>query len=462
MMVAVILANMVAQGLQPSLYDSIIQVKKLPYLPELGWGHISKYNIFVEDIMVRKLQFLSSRCSYRDLRRVLQSCSVRTLPLVESQESMILLGSIDRAELQALSDWWTSPERRVLSQREGSLGDQGPKVSWESFAFVDEELGDENGEKHAPVMDERNGPLSTAKPQELSTNCTPSDKRPLQAVRRTLQGLFCHSPDRQTDGHPQEPPPPPLTDTMTPEEIKAWEEAELDKPINFEHIRIDTSPFQLVERTSLHKTHTLFSLLGLSHAYVTSIGKLVGVVALKEIQKAIEGSTRSGVRLRPPLASFRVGSRHGGDKTTLPPPSPTKPDTAGKSTSAAPEERERRGGGGGGGRKVEEGEFPFWGGGEEEMEEEEEEEEKEEKEERRRAIQETDISSSSYSSTDSNNNGDARSHSLSLSLSRSTPPPAPPNPPPPAPSLSLSLSERRVEGGVQRREGESESEEEQL
>lgn len=40
MMVAVILANMVAQGLQPSLYDSIIQVKKLPYLPELGIGHI--------------------------------------------------------------------------------------------------------------------------------------------------------------------------------------------------------------------------------------------------------------------------------------------------------------------------------------------------------------------------------------------------------------------------------------
>lgn len=40
MMVAVILANMVAQSLQPSLYDSIIQVKKLPYLPDLGWNHI--------------------------------------------------------------------------------------------------------------------------------------------------------------------------------------------------------------------------------------------------------------------------------------------------------------------------------------------------------------------------------------------------------------------------------------
>lgn len=31
------------------------------------------------------------------------------------------------------------------------------------------------------------------------------------------------------------------------------------------------------------QTHTLFSLLGLSHAYVTNTGKLVGVVALKEV-----------------------------------------------------------------------------------------------------------------------------------------------------------------------------------
>lgn len=36
-------------------------------------------------------------------------------------------------------------------------------------------------------------------------------------------------------------------------QIKAWEEAELDKPIDMEQIRVDPSPFQLVEKTSLHK-----------------------------------------------------------------------------------------------------------------------------------------------------------------------------------------------------------------
>ncbi|XP_015226201.1 PREDICTED: chloride channel protein 1 isoform X2 [Cyprinodon variegatus] len=307
MMVAVILANMVAQGLQPSLYDSIIQVKKLPYLPELALGHISKYNIFVEDIMVRKVKFLSSQSTFRELNHLLESTALKTIPLVDSKESMILLGSIERTELQAVLDWWLSPERRVFERGPSSPG-QGSKLSWESFTFVDEEGEESNDKTVSPVQEGCNGPIPSPSSNEPSTNHTGSDKRKLSSVRRTLQRLFSSS-SSSDQPETQKDMPPPLTDTMSPEEIKAWEEEELDKPVDMEQIRIDPSPFQLVERTSLHKTHTLFSLLGLSHAYVTSIGKLVGVVALKELQKAIEGSTRSGVRLRPPLASFRDASR---------------------------------------------------------------------------------------------------------------------------------------------------------
>uniref|UniRef100_A0A8C1TUS0 Chloride channel, voltage-sensitive 1b n=1 Tax=Cyprinus carpio TaxID=7962 RepID=A0A8C1TUS0_CYPCA len=294
MMVAVILANMVAQGLQPSLYDSIIQVKKLPYLPELGIGHISKYNIFVEDIMVKKIKFLSPQSTYRELNDLLESTSLKTIPLVDSKESMILLGSIERCELQAALDWCLSAERRVYNRGEG-VSSPGSQVNWESFAFVDEEVGEENGDEVRGVFSHTAFPRKTPKRTSLFSFCF--------AQRQILT--------------------PPVVDNMTPEEIKAWEEEELEKPIDIDQIRVDPSPFQLVERTSLHKTHTLFSLLGLSHAYVTSIGKLVGVVALKELQKAIEGSTRSGVRLRPPLASFRDARR----KAKKPSHSPSVPSS---------------------------------------------------------------------------------------------------------------------------------------
>ncbi|XP_010156535.1 PREDICTED: chloride channel protein 1, partial [Eurypyga helias] len=347
MMVAVILANMVAQSLQPSLYDSIIQVKKLPYLPDLGWNHISKYNIFVEDIMVQDVKFVSSNCKYRDLQTLLQSTTVKTLPLVDSPETMILLGSIERSELQALLQRHISPERRWLLNREKqqklseapydghSKGPWAtlPKLKRESFAYVDEdEDADEKGELPRPPSptpsypEEPNGPTSplkqmpeTLEPQQptgadfpeterRSFLCCSCIKGNFRRLRQLIQQLLCHyNRPLETECAIQEPIE--VIDTMRPEEIDAWEQEELDKNVCFDSCRIDPSPFQLVERTSLHKTHTLFSLLGLSHAYVTSMGKLRGVLALEELQKAIEGSTRSGVRLRPPLASFRDTNR---------------------------------------------------------------------------------------------------------------------------------------------------------
>lgn len=72
---------------------------------------------------------------------------------------------------------------------------------------------------------------------------------------------------------------------MSSEDQKLWEMEEMARPIDLHaaNVNIDPSPFQLVERTSLLKVHSLFSMVGINHAYVTKIGRLVGVVALKEV-----------------------------------------------------------------------------------------------------------------------------------------------------------------------------------
>uniref|UniRef100_A0A8C2DXC6 Chloride channel, voltage-sensitive 2a n=1 Tax=Cyprinus carpio TaxID=7962 RepID=A0A8C2DXC6_CYPCA len=229
-MIAVILANAVAQSLQPSLYDSIIRIQKLPYLPELGWGQ-EKYNIRVEDIMVRDVRYITLSSSYRDLQEALITGQLKTLALVESKESMILLGSMERSQLQSLLSQQLSRARRLEYLRERAQ---------------------DNGTHE------------------------------LLIVLPFLKNKKCIF------------------------QIAEWEEQQLDEAVNFNNCKIDPAPFQLVERTSLHKTHTIFSLLGLDHAYVTSTGRLVGVVSLKELRKAIEGSvTVTGVKVRPPLASFR-------------------------------------------------------------------------------------------------------------------------------------------------------------
>ncbi|XP_052432242.1 chloride channel protein 2-like isoform X2 [Carassius gibelio] len=315
-MIAVILANAVAQSLQPSIYDSIIRIKKLPYLPELGWGHHEKYNIRVEDIMVRDVRYITLNSTYRELHEILLIGNLKTVALVESAESMILLGSIERAQLQALLAQHLSRERRLEFIRDRTDAER------KRVSVISTPSSEEGGQK---VNHEVRFQISTE--ESSFTPTRPISPKPLKpALKRTstaeknieiptsphdsgigLKNLLCARP--QTDAMEEDPD---AEDDMTLGEIEEWEEQQLDEQVNFNSCKIDPAPFQLVERTSLHKTHTIFSLLGLDHAYVTSIGRLIGVVSLRELRKAIEGSmTVKGVKVRPPLASFRDSGTSG-------------------------------------------------------------------------------------------------------------------------------------------------------
>lgn len=50
----------------------------------LLFSHFRKYNIRVEDIMVRDVRYITLNCCYRDLHNVLLTGQLKTLALVES------------------------------------------------------------------------------------------------------------------------------------------------------------------------------------------------------------------------------------------------------------------------------------------------------------------------------------------------------------------------------------------
>lgn len=332
-MIAVILANAVAQSLQPSLYDSIIRIKKLPYLPELGWGRHQQYRVRVEDIMVRDVPYVALNCTYRDLRVALHRTKGRMLALVESSDSMILLGSIERTQIVTLLATQLSPGRRRQYLQERRVAQASPVSDQESppspetsvhFQVNTEESGFPvpRGDNHKPLK-----PALKRGPSNLGESPVGN----VEQAGIALRSLFCGSPPPEGSESKSEScekrklkrvrislaSDSDLEVEMSPEEILEWEEQQLDEPVNFSDCKIDPAPFQLVERTSLHKTHTIFSLLGVDHAYVTSIGRLIGIVTLKELRKAIEGSvTAQGVKVRPPLASFRDSATSSSDTET--------------------------------------------------------------------------------------------------------------------------------------------------
>ncbi|XP_039291627.1 chloride channel protein 2 isoform X2 [Nilaparvata lugens] len=367
-MMAVLISNAIAALLQPSLYDSIILIKKLPYLPDLLPSSSGMYNFYVEDFMVRDVKFIWQNMNYHDLKMVLrENRGLKVFPLVENPDNMVLLGSIRRLELirviekhvgrerrlQVVARWQKEAQERAkeeLERRRKEFEQRQRRPSrFEVTPAPDilkmkqlshNELATNNNSDIEPHYN----PVFGGQPKKsilkktnsfslrnfspvLTPNVTPyttvtgAESR----IRMAFEAIFHKSATLQ-DVHPdsesavdmspremshtiiQQPSLlRPLTPAspgpykkvqlprervidMSPEDQKQWEEEEMTQKVTFDQCHIDPAPFQLVERTSLLKVHSIFSLVGVNLAYVTAIGKLVGVVGLKELRKAIEDS----------------------------------------------------------------------------------------------------------------------------------------------------------------------------
>ncbi|EAT42523.1 AAEL005950-PA, partial [Aedes aegypti] len=361
-MIASLVSNAVAALLQPSMYDSIILIKKLPYLPDLLPSGSGMYNIYVEDFMVRDVKFIWKGISYQKLKEILKANKgLRSLPIVDSPESPVLLGSVQRYELIKMIDKHIGREKRLeVAAKWMKEAEEKAREEQERLRREAEELQKTRRPSRfevSPAPDilklrERanNEMLPPQAKKETSSGFSPVfGSQPKKSILKktnsfTLKGftpLSPHSPTHTpyttitggtesrirsafdiifrksatlqdvtpdpeigsigtpsisgTEGIPLTPGiskkvqlPRERVIDMSAEDQKAWELEEMAKPIDVENLHIDPAPFQLVERTSILKVHSLFSMVGINHAYVTNVGKLVGVVALKELRQAIE------------------------------------------------------------------------------------------------------------------------------------------------------------------------------
>ncbi|CAG9570316.1 unnamed protein product [Danaus chrysippus] len=367
-MAAVLSANATAALLQPSCFDSIILIKKLPYLPDLLSSASRMYDICVEDFMVRDVKYIWNRMTFQQLKDLLkENKSIKSFPLVSSPSSPVLLGSIHRWELVRLIEQRAGRARRLqvaaLWRREAEARRRPSRFEVTAASLTDTSkagLVPPPGQLFRPksILKKTNSFTLT---RGLSSPSTPTTPQPNvyttvtgaeTRIRAAFEAIFKRStllPDVEgglgDHGLPRSPSinkkvqlPRERVCDMSPEDQRAWEMMEMSREIDFDRMltiarhrdmtaeesdhededdslyvcHIDPAPFQLVERTSLLKVHSLFSTLGVSRAYVTAIGRLIGVVALKELRKAIE-DVNSGT-LTP--------SSHQSPVTSLPVPRP--------------------------------------------------------------------------------------------------------------------------------------------
>nr|XP_034992335.1 chloride channel protein 1-like [Zootoca vivipara] len=289
-LVAVLSANAISQQSQPSFFDGIISVKKLPFLPKLAVGKTGGHDIYAEDFMVTDLKYLSRESKYKDLRRLLRVSTLKQFPLVDSQESRVLLGSIRRKHLSKLLSAHLGPEKRfhyILSQ-------------WEEAAPNQKLL--ETEEPDSPKETE-NGPCDAQDSwvEEIMEGEEEEEKKPSKAVPRSTNSL---APQEEHGRHRHL--------------VEEWECRQLQETVCLVDVPINPAPYRLLEKETLYQCYDLFNLLGLHTAYVTNMGRLVGVVSLRELKAAVEGCVR-GTFASQPTCRQRQGLQRPDDQERKPP-----------------------------------------------------------------------------------------------------------------------------------------------
>ncbi|CAD6198344.1 unnamed protein product [Caenorhabditis auriculariae] len=363
-MIAVLISNAIASCLQPSIYDSIIRIKNLPYLPDIPHTSSLYHKIVVNQFMIRPVIFVSRNSTLEEVQIALEtSTKIRALPLVENRDSMALIGSISRVQLQKLIETKIGTKARLAeaARRVKRTVDEnlGPKIGGDeaeqrleagkskdlslsmtnssatiSFASnilknmkpsieIEDSTQDEPRKSNrflvvpVTVVDDsgcevevpENGANESCNSNRL---LVPGLRLPVLAQTKSESNFDRPSDGLQISRHAfHESSHHDVYNTIGSivrslatfgrnrkyarndfelygEERAQWEQSVLNEPIDFSMLTIDSTPFHLVDHTSLFKTHSLFSLLGLNRAYVTQNGRLVGVVALKELRLAIE------------------------------------------------------------------------------------------------------------------------------------------------------------------------------
>lgn len=70
-MISLLISNAIAVHLCPSIYDTIIELKKLPYLPDLIPSKHEMYDIVVKNFMVKNVNCIWYGMTYSNLQTIL-------------------------------------------------------------------------------------------------------------------------------------------------------------------------------------------------------------------------------------------------------------------------------------------------------------------------------------------------------------------------------------------------------
>ncbi|VDP01066.1 unnamed protein product [Soboliphyme baturini] len=286
MMLSVIIAVAVCEGAQPSLYSSIIDLCGLPRLKTKERSAHKFHDIHVSDIMMKDCHCICQDSTYREMQDlVISEAKIRSFPLVLDKGSMILIGSVKRCELIAMLDnnfgdipRRAEAERRLARAtiRNDNETDIEPVSSSTRFKI-----------SHVEASEEAHPASSNASAirEEGKTKKSYEDDPEIWTLRKLI------NVDKYLDATHMWPNSTFISKfvkDVSEKKRKRWEEAQLDLQIDWSDSIVDPAPFKLMEGINVLKASSIFYKLGIKRAFVTHLGRLIGILTMQQVQNALE------------------------------------------------------------------------------------------------------------------------------------------------------------------------------
>lgn len=283
LMLPVILASVFAVGVanffNENIYDLLLKVRGLPLLSDIVQEGES-VKISAKDFMRTDLHYISAQDdTIEQVEDLIERNVHATYPVVENRESMVLLGSAKRKDLQIMlsNARMTVGSSVMMHHHHYPTNTMIPSSSssMPSFRLRDEDDGDEDDEDRDRDRD-RNSDDDDDEADKDDDNMKKEQEAEEQEMIEHNGGDDRERLNREQQQQQQHHV---VSIYDAPPTIRLLSEDKNHEVI----VRLDPAPLSTPALTPLPKIHFLFLMLRLSHAYVTHGGKLVGVIAKKDL-----------------------------------------------------------------------------------------------------------------------------------------------------------------------------------
>ena len=265
-LVAVLLAYAVANLMSPSIYEVMMILNGLPYMPHLASRH-DIVNVRATDVLQECDDYLIYKVStYRDAARILRNTDLPgyvSIPIVKSSNQFVLVGTVQRGSLQ--------------KSVEGFLK---TTVDWEQFGHDSDDAA-----AASPTALLRSGLAAIKKKgapprRNYSEVVTAEDSEGGAAGPASAAGAGAGGAGARVEARER------VEDAL--DTVLHYRDMDSDVVKNASAIMVDTAPFTLLDTVMFSRVHHYFTMLGLSHAFVTdSNGMLRGVLTKDSLVERI-------------------------------------------------------------------------------------------------------------------------------------------------------------------------------